>query len=1184
MEEDGQRWINAAELGRYEEMQSIASRVGPDHLLEIRADDGKTALHLAAEHGDEDILWYLLKQGACVAARDVEKRTAFVLAAQFGNSGLLKRLRDYGADINAREIDGHTAFLYAASRGHLDTVKEIFERETVLGRAGLLESRNTDRRTGFLLAARYERFPTLKYLVDQGSNTTDRDKNQDSALDLAIKAGNIAIVKWLLLNDGNINSRDVDEENVLHRACAAGNLDIIDALLTRPLNISEEVFHRLQREMMTAQSAWGKTPLEVAVSDATSNRHEIVLRLLKTEVHSPRDLADFEPYISSESEQEPIIELLSDWINKPEHPEPEDPREREKAHDLKNLNRAAVTFFSLSHGLDKLLDLCLTRWVISDLERDGDPPWVNVAALGGSVYIMKKVLETMRYPQPPGDIDIPTLSPLHLAAKHGHQGLLSFLLHHPSPEQHEPGSDFILKAILKSTSLRLNVEGDSDENTTTHTLISLATAGGTKDHHETKTWLWTTLSARIMDHPRSFARSVANFQVFLELVARFESLDIVDILKPVLRILWGRVTHITGVEPPSAPKDDSATPGLTALYQAIALGFPTVAFHFLTRRGYLNAHESSECLRIMEYLSSDNAPLGESLEYEMIKDILDNHPRVTHRQTQVVDHTPIGQRRSGEATGETCGEIIDFWNYQEKPFKFRVKRSPITDIVDTKGPGIIMKSIKYHYIGDLEKHILDRELGSTPKPMQPDIRWIHIPVNNLAYIENLVYKIFEKKDSRSLSAFVRQSGTEVRAGGIEKRYMNPKCVLMRTPDSAASGDLSDVEAGGAGLKVNADEQGAGFIRKMAIFMPFISWQKFLDILPPQGQAVGVNGDPNQQRNRQSFDIGKTPHESMTLDQFYHVSLSNTTRKDSDQVLGRYYGDSNTNPTNILIVDQLWLWILDDKTIITSTTAAPEGVESVFFDRVLAALRAQEHISSVTVHSLMHLILNTATTLFRKQDITVSNKSVSPLGVFRETIVKVTTQETELFDAFKSSLLPKKNEKSDPKRKGWFKAWRKPQNPLDSGDQENGDQENGDQENEQHDANPHLKILEETKLLEEVKDIHGELNILKKLAQDQENVWRQALQPQNDYGEISGGFSPSEIKAEIEEMIQQTEMIKQSLSTLLDLKQKQANIFEAEYTRKQSEDTAIQGDTVMVFTVVTILFVSDTSDIDQLICS
>lgn len=43
--------------------------------------------------------------------------------------------------------------------------------------------------------------------------------------------------------------------------------------------------------------------------------------------------------------------------------------------------------------------------------------------------------------------------------------------------------------------------------------------------------------------------------------------------------------------------------------------------------------------------------------------------------------------------------------------------------------------------------------------------------------------------------------------------------------------------------------------------------------------------------------------------------------------------------------------------------------------------------------------------------------------------------------------------------------------------------------------------------------------------------------------------------------------------LLDLKQKQANIIEAESSRKQSEDTAKQSDTITVFTLVTILFVS-----------
>ena len=96
-------------------------------------------------------------------------------------------------------------------------------------------------------------------------------------------------------------------------------------------------------------------------------------------------------------------------------------------------------------------------------------------------------------------------------------------------------------------------------------------------------------------------------------------------------------------------------------------------------------------------------------------------------------------------------------------------------------------------------------------------------------------------------------------------------------------------------------------------MPFIFWQKWSDMLPQQRQTAEVNED--QQRNGQSFDMGNTSHESMTLDQFYHVSLSDTMERDTDQVLSRCYGNPNpypiNNPTNILIVDQLWLWILDD---------------------------------------------------------------------------------------------------------------------------------------------------------------------------------------------------------------------------------------------------------------------------------
>jgi hypothetical protein len=42
---------------------------------------------------------------------------------------------------------------------------------------------------------------------------------------------------------------------------------------------------------------------------------------------------------------------------------------------------------------------------------------------------------------------------------------------------------------------------------------------------------------------------------------------------------------------------------------------------------------------------------------------------------------------------------------------------------------------------------------------------------------------------------------------------------------------------------------------------------------------------------------------------------------------------------------------------------------------------------------------------------------------------------------------------------------------------------------------------------------------------------------------------------------------------MDLKQKQASLAEAWYARESAKDTARQGKTVIVFTVVTIIFVS-----------
>lgn len=118
---------------------------------------------------------------------------------------------------------------------------------------------------------------------------------------------------------------------------------------------------------------------------------------------------------------------------------------------------------------------------------------------------------------------------------------------------------------------------------------------------------------------------------------------------------------------------------------------------------------------------------------------------------------------------------------------------------------------------------------------------------------------------------------------------------------------------------------------------------------------------------------------------------------------------------------------------------------------------------------------------------------------------------------------------------------------------------------QDEDNPYQDICHETDLLVEIKDVLDELNILKTLAQEQDHVddmWKQIKKKQKS----NHAVTPSEISREIESMIGDAKSVQEDINTLLDLKQKEASIIEAKATREQS-------DTLMTFTVVTIIFVS-----------
>ena len=130
----------------------------------------------------------------------------------------------------------------------------------------------------------------------------------------------------------------------------------------------------------------------------------------------------------------------------------------------------------------------------------------------------------------------------------------------------------------------------------------------------------------------------------------------------------------------------------------------------------------------------------------------------------------------------------------------------------------------------------------------------------------------------------------------------------------------------------------------------------------------------------------------------------------------------------------------------------------------------------------------------------------------------------------------------------------------------------------------LDIGEETDLLAETKDIRDELNMIAKVLEDQLHVLPDLqeaicdiyLDENRAQPEVKKRFR-DQTKAievhlkDIDRMDRQAERIYNSITDMLDLKQKHANAFEARFARDQAAGTARQSQTIMVFTIVTIVF-------------
>lgn len=115
------------------------------------------------------------------------------------------------------------------------------------------------------------------------------------------------------------------------------------------------------------------------------------------------------------------------------------------------------------------------------------------------------------------------------------------------------------------------------------------------------------------------------------------------------------------------------------------------------------------------------------------------------------------------------------------------------------------------------------------------------------------------------------------------------------------------------------------------------------------------------------------------------------------------------------------------------------------------------------------------------------------------------------------------------------------------------------------------------VLLELRDIEDELATILKLLDQQDGVIKSMIK----YFEIEGcgkvfldaaQLRIDEYRVQINEMKENSHLTQKAVETLLDLKQKQANVDEAKIARWQAEATQNQSRSVMVFTIFTVMYV------------
>ncbi|KAL7637921.1 UNVERIFIED_CONTAM: hypothetical protein RMT77_011534 [Armadillidium vulgare] len=177
-------------------------------------------LHEAARNGYLDVVKLLLEKGSQIDNKNEDEETALHIAAETGQKEVVEELiKNYRFLINDENEDGDSPLHLASSNGRTEVVQVLLQASADV------EARNTLLWTPLDCASANGHLDVCKLLIENNAPLDPLDKTKTTPLQLAAQNGHTEVIKLLIEKGASVAATDSTFRNALEIATAAGQKD-----------------------------------------------------------------------------------------------------------------------------------------------------------------------------------------------------------------------------------------------------------------------------------------------------------------------------------------------------------------------------------------------------------------------------------------------------------------------------------------------------------------------------------------------------------------------------------------------------------------------------------------------------------------------------------------------------------------------------------------------------------------------------------------------------------------------------------------------------------------------------------------------------------------------------------------------------------------------------------------------